>query len=396
MRQAATPALEEWLSTTEPGLSASSLPEILVRQHHRSRQDDVAEAAFSRCGGGFQAPVRTFILFPLKSTGVIALRDEVAGTHTSPDAAADAAYKHVSVLLDGAVSALVGNPDGLYIDGTFGRGGHSRAILNSLSPSGRLLAIDRDPEALAAAAAITDERFSIHRATFAELDLVAEQADIKGRVDGVLLDVGVSSPQLDDARRGFSFLRDGPLDMRMDPDSGMSAAEWIATTSESEMARVFKVYGEERFAKRLARAVCERRREIPFTRTADLAEVLKTAHPAWDKFKHPATKAFQAIRIFLNDELGQLERALKAALEVLAPGGHLVVISFHSLEDRLVKRFFRDQSRGDTHLPANLPIREDQLERHMALVGKAQRASEAEVDENPRARSAVMRVARKL
>ncbi|WP_082890344.1 16S rRNA (cytosine(1402)-N(4))-methyltransferase RsmH [Halotalea alkalilenta] len=311
-------------------------------------------------------------------------------------AARDHARRHVSVLLEGAVDALVHDPDGIYLDGTFGRGGHSRLILERLSPRGRLLAIDRDPAALAAASEILDPRFSIHGAPFAELDAIARSQGVHGELAGVLLDVGVSSPQLDDAERGFSFLRDGPLDMRMDPSAGISAAEWLASTAESEIARVFKTYGEERYAKRLARAVCERRRELPITRTGELAELLKQAHPAWEKGKHPATRAFQAIRIHLNDELGQLEAALPAALEALAPGGHLVIISFHSLEDRLVKRFYRDAAKGDAHLPKHLPIRDAQLNRRLELLGKAKRPDDVEVDANPRARSAVMRAARKL
>ncbi|WP_353981820.1 16S rRNA (cytosine(1402)-N(4))-methyltransferase RsmH [Salinicola endophyticus] len=312
------------------------------------------------------------------------------GAAGSPD------YRHTSVLLDGAVDALVRSPHGCYLDGTFGRGGHSRAILERLAPEGRLLAIDRDPAALAAAAAITDPRFQICPGVFAELDRHAADAGLAGRLDGVLLDVGVSSPQLDDPERGFSFLRDGPLDMRMDPDSGVGAAAWIAHSDEQEMARVFKTYGEERFAKRIARAIVAARREAPIARTQQLAEIVKAAHPAWEKGKHPATRVFQAIRIHLNDELGQLERALSAALETLAPGGRLVVISFHSLEDRLVKRFIRDQSRGDTHLPRGMPIREDQLNKRLKPVSKALRPGEREVDGNPRARSAVMRIAEKL
>lgn len=303
---------------------------------------------------------------------------------------------HTSVLLEGAVDALVHDAAGNYLDGTFGRGGHSRAILARLSEQGRLWATDRDPEALAAGREITDPRFTLVRSTFAELDDVAKAHGVFGQLSGILLDIGVSSPQLDDASRGFSFLRDGPLDMRMDPEHGISAAEWIAKAKEGEIADVFKQYGEERYAKRLARAIVQRRVDKPFTHTVDLAEVIKEAHPAWEKGKHPATKAFQAMRIFVNDELGQLDAALDAALEALAVGGHLVVISFHSLEDRRVKRFIRDKARGDSHLPRELPLREDQLNRRLELVGKAQRPSEAEVKDNPRARSAVMRVARKL
>ncbi|WP_110602390.1 16S rRNA (cytosine(1402)-N(4))-methyltransferase RsmH [Salinicola lusitanus] len=305
-------------------------------------------------------------------------------------------FRHTSVLLDGAVDALVQSSSGVYLDGTFGRGGHSRAILSRLDDQGRLIAIDRDPAALAVAAEIDDSRLTVCRGVFAELDRHAEACGVSGQLNGILLDVGVSSPQLDDPGRGFSFLRDGPLDMRMDPTSGTSAAEWIARTNDQEMARVFKTYGEERFAKRIARAIVAARQETPIVGTHQLAEIVKAAHPAWEKGKHPATRVFQAIRIHLNDELEQLTRALDVALESLAVGGRLVVISFHSLEDRLVKRFIRDQSRGDTHLPRGMPVREDQLHKRLKPVGKAMRASDSEVDANPRARSAVMRVAEKL
>ncbi|RKR02503.1 16S rRNA (cytosine1402-N4)-methyltransferase [Kushneria sinocarnis] len=309
---------------------------------------------------------------------------------------ADQARAHASVLLEGAVDALIHDPRGAYLDGTFGRGGHSRAILSRLAPEGRLLALDRDPEACAAAAAIDDSRFAIERTAFDRLTDAADRHELHGALSGILLDIGVSSPQLDDGERGFSFMRDGPLDMRMDPDSGESAARWLSRAGEREIADVFKRLGEERFARRLARAVVERRQQAPITRTVELAELLKAAHPAWEKGRHPATRAFQAIRIHINDELGQLERALTAALEALAPGGHLVVISFHSLEDRLVKRFIRDQSRGDAHLPRGLPLREDQLNRRLEPLGRARYPNEAEVADNPRARSAVLRAARKL
>ncbi|MCG6656435.1 16S rRNA (cytosine(1402)-N(4))-methyltransferase RsmH [Halomonas campisalis] len=305
-------------------------------------------------------------------------------------------FRHASVLLDGAVEALVHDPCGIYLDGTFGRGGHSRAILARLAPQGRLLAMDRDPQAIAEAASIDDPRFAIAQDEFARLGELARREGLHGRLSGVLLDVGVSSPQLDDPERGFSFLRDGPLDMRMDPGRGESAADFLARAKEAEIAEVFKRYGEERYARRLARAVVARRGERPFERTADLAEVIKAAHPAWEKGKHPATRVFQALRIQVNGELDQLDAALAAALEALAPGGHLVVISFHSLEDRRVKRFIREHVRGDTGLPRGMPIREDQIERRLEALGKAQRPHAAEVDANPRARSAVMRVARKL
>ncbi len=304
-------------------------------------------------------------------------------------------FRHASVLLEGAVEALVHDPEGYYLDGTFGRGGHSRAILARLAPAGRLLAIDRDPQAIAEASAIDDPRFTIEQGEFARLDAIAECHGLHGRLAGILLDVGVSSPQLDDPERGFSFLRDGPLDMRMDPTRGESAADFIARCGEVEIARVFKAYGEERFARRLARAVVARRTEWPFERTADLAEVVKAAHPAWEKGKHPATRVFQALRIQVNGELEQLDAGLVAALDALAPGGHLVVISFHSLEDRRVKRFIRDHVRGDSDLPRGMPIRDDQLQRRLESLGKAQRASAGEVQDNPRARSAVMRMARK-
>ncbi|ALM52137.1 16S rRNA (cytosine(1402)-N(4))-methyltransferase RsmH [Halomonas huangheensis] len=304
-------------------------------------------------------------------------------------------HAHTSVLLDGAVDTLIHDASGCYLDGTFGRGGHSRAILSQLAPQGRLIALDRDPEAIAEAQRIDDARFSIIRAEFARLAEVAREQGVHGQLSGVLLDIGVSSPQLDDAERGFSFLRDGPLDMRMDPSQGESAAQWLARVGEAEMASVFKRHGEERYARRLSRAIIERRAEQPFTRTADLAAVVKAAHPAWEKGKHPATRVFQAIRIEINGELDQLDAALDAALEALAPGGRLVVISFHSLEDRRVKRFIRDHVRGDTNVPRGIPLRDDQLQRRLEPLGKAMRASDAEVADNPRARSAVMRMARK-
>ncbi|EPC03843.1 16S rRNA methyltransferase [Litchfieldella anticariensis FP35 = DSM 16096] len=313
----------------------------------------------------------------------------------SETASSSASYRHASVLLDGAVEALVHDPAGAYLDGTFGRGGHSRAILERLAPKGRLLAVDRDPQALAEARTIEDPRFTIEQGEFARLGALAERHGLHGRLSGILLDIGVSSPQLDDPERGFSFLRDGPLDMRMDPTRGETAADWLAKASAEDIAWVFKTYGEERFAKRLARAIVERRRERGFERTQDLAEVIKVAHPAWEKGKHPATRAFQAMRIHINGELEQLDAALDAALEALAPGGHLVVISFHSLEDRRVKRFIRDHVRGDMHLPRGIPVRDDQIVRRLEPMGKAQRPGSEEIDANPRARSAVMRVARK-
>ncbi|MDU5550971.1 MAG: 16S rRNA (cytosine(1402)-N(4))-methyltransferase RsmH [Citrobacter freundii] len=300
-------------------------------------------------------------------------------------------YKHTTVLLDEAVNGLNIRPDGIYIDGTFGRGGHSRLILSQLGEEGRLLAIDRDPQAIAVAKTITDPRFSIVHGPFSALaDYVAERG-LTGKIDGILLDLGVSSPQLDDAERGFSFMRDGPLDMRMDPTRGQSAAEWLQTADEADIAWVIKTFGEERFGKRIARAIVERNRIEPMTRTKELAEVIAAAMPVKDKFKHPATRTFQAVRIWVNSELEEIEQALKSSLS----GGRLSIISFHSLEDRIVKRFMREQSRGP-QVPAGIPMTEAQIKklggRELRALGKMM-PGEEEVAENPRARSSVLRIA---
>lgn len=308
-------------------------------------------------------------------------------------------FSHITVLLEEAVEALAVRADGCYLDGTFGRGGHSRLILDHLGPQGRLLGFDKDPQAIATghALAAEDGRFAIVQRSFAELADELVVRGLAGKISGVLLDLGVSSPQLDDPERGFSFLGDGPLDMRMDPDHGVSAAQWLASASEEEIARVFKEYGEERFAKRMAHAVVLRRAERPFERTADLAQVLAAANPAWEKGKNPATRAFQGLRIHINNELADLEKGLDAALESLEVGGRLVVISFHSLEDRIVKQFMRRQAKGEADkLPRDLPIIPPAFEPRLRLVGKPQYASEDELKANPRARSAVMRVAEKL
>ncbi|OEC35482.1 16S rRNA (cytosine(1402)-N(4))-methyltransferase [Pseudomonas sp. 21C1] len=307
--------------------------------------------------------------------------------------------RHITVLLDEAVDGLAVRPDGCYLDGTFGRGGHSRLILERLGPDGRLLGFDKDPLAIATGTTLAaeDGRFVVVQRSFAELSDEVAVRGLAGAVSGILLDLGVSSPQLDDAARGFSFLHDGPLDMRMNPDAGVSAATFIATASEEEIARVFKEYGEERFAKRMARAVVQRRAEQPFERTADLAQVLTVANPAWEKGKNPATRAFQGLRIHVNNELGDLQRGLDAALETLAIGGRLVVISFHSLEDRIVKQFMRRHAKGEADtLPRDLPIIPEAFQPRLKLIGKPQFASEAELKANPRSRSAVMRVAEKL
>lgn len=304
--------------------------------------------------------------------------------------------QHITVLLNEAVAALVTDTSGFYVDGTFGRGGHSALILQHLATDGRLLAIDKDLAAIEAAARFGgDSRFAIAHGSFAELAQLVTERGMAGKVTGVLLDLGVSSPQLDEAERGFSFMQDGPLDMRMDQTRGQSAADWVNTASEDDIVWVFKEYGEERFAKRMARAIIAERQKSPFTRTKHLAEVIKEANPAWEKGKHPATRAFQAIRIQVNNELTDLDQVLEQALSVLAPGGRLVVISFHSLEDRAVKRFIRRQELGDL-VPKGLPVRDDQLNKRMRSIGKAIKASDEEVNANVRSRSAVMRVAEKL
>lgn len=305
---------------------------------------------------------------------------------------------HIAVLLHEAIDGLAIKADGVYLDGTFGRGGHSRAILNLLGPTGRLYAIDRDPTAIAAAAPLqADVRFHITHTPFAALATVAEQQQLSGKLNGILLDLGVSSPQLDDADRGFSFMRDGPLDMRMDPSSGVSAAEWLNSADVEDISFVLREYGEERSAWRIAQAIVAARLETPFTRTAQLAKLISDTVPKSHKEKkHPATRSFQAIRIYVNSELEQVKLALHAAMAVLKPGGRLVVISFHSLEDRLVKQFMRRYSKGEP-VPRGMPLTEAQLNHAipLKLIGKAMMPAEAELIANPRARSAVLRIAEK-
>lgn len=308
------------------------------------------------------------------------------------DTADDEVFRHRSVLLDEAVDYLITDAAGRYVDATFGRGGHSRLILGRLSADGDLLGIDKDPQAIATARelAASDHRFCWYHGSFAELEqsLAAREWP---RVDGVLMDLGVSSPQLDDASRGFSFMREGPLDMRMNPEQSPSAAEWLASADEKDIANVIFRYGEERFSRRIARLIVERRQEEPLETTRQLAALVAEAVPKKEKHKHPATRTFQAIRIFINRELEDLETGLQAAVDHLAPGGRLVVISFHSLEDRLVKRFMRDLARGPK-IPRGVPVTADQEQSGYRLIGKAFKASEQEIRENVRARSAVMRV----
>lgn len=305
--------------------------------------------------------------------------------------------EHDAVLLNEAVEALVIDPNGIYIDCTFGRGGHSRAILSRLSEEGRLIGFDKDLQAIAVGEQLQqeDDRFSIVHESFSLLEQEVSKRSWVGEVTGVLMDLGVSSPQLDQAERGFSFMQDGPLDMRMDTTRGQTAEQWIATTDEDDMVWVFKAFGEERYAKRIARAIVEKRAKAPITRTKQLADIISEAHPRWEKHKHPATRCFQAIRIAVNRELDDLKDTLEQVLNVLKVGGRLVAISFHSLEDRIVKQFIQKQAQGQD-FPAGLPITEDMINRRMKKVGKFTKAGDSELERNIRARSAVMRVAEKL
>ena len=299
---------------------------------------------------------------------------------------------HVSVLLEGAVEALAPRPDGIYVDATFGRGGHSRAILGRLGPDGRLIALDRDPAAVAEAAGWNDPRSIVVHAAFSRLDAVLDEQGI-GEVDGVLFDLGVSSPQLDEAERGFSFRFDAPLDMRMDTSRGITAAEWLNQAAEEEIAHVVRDYGEERFARQVARALVKARESAPLATTRQLANLVAGAVRTRERGQDPATRTFQAVRIFINRELEEIEAALPRAVARLKTGGRLVVISFHSLEDRMVKRFMREEAEGE-RVPPEIPLPAHALRGgRLRLVGKAIKPGEAECAANPRARSAVMRVA---
>lgn len=307
---------------------------------------------------------------------------------------------HTTVLLDKAVNSLNLQPNGIYLDGTFGCGGHSRLILSKLNEEGRLFAIDRDPVAIEAASSINDTRFTIIHGTFSAMaDYMAER-NLLGRIDGILLDLGVSSPQLNNPERGFSFMHDGPLDMRMDTTRGKSAAQWLAQASAGDISGVLKTFGEERFAKRIAQAIVIRNRQRPITHTLELAELISRTLPFRDKHKHPATRSFQAIRIYINSELKEIKQALNSALTVLATGGRLSVISFHSLENRLVKHFINQHSRK-LPLPVYLPLTEAQIaaqhqdQCQLKVIGKIQ-PSKQEIKNNPRARSAMLRCAEKL
>jgi len=301
---------------------------------------------------------------------------------------------HVPVLLGPVLQGLKIRPDGCYVDGTFGRGGHSKEILKQLGDAGRLIAIDRDPQAIAAApASLTeDPRFELIRGEIAQLETFIGERGLAGKVDGLLFDLGVSSPQLDEADRGFSFMRDGPLDMRMDPDSGRSASEWLASVDEQELKHVLRKYGEETSASRIARAIVNAREEAPISRTAQLARIIEDAAPKRGQKKHPATKTFQAIRIAVNGELEQLEAVLEQSVNVMREKARLCVISFHSLEDRIVKRFMRDASREPEQY-RGMPNVPEEYQPKLRTVGKAVSATDEEVDANRRARSAHLRIA---
>lgn len=301
---------------------------------------------------------------------------------------------HAPVLLEEALTALNIKPGGLYLDATYGRGGHSRAIAERLDENGRLIALDRDPEAVRYGRMLppSGPRFDIARAPFSQLRRVQRELTPEQLADGILADLGVSSPQLGDAGRGFAFNREGPLDMRMDPDSGPSAREWIAEADQSELKWVIKTYGEEKRAARIARAIVEQRATSPINTTRDLAELIARHVPDHEPGRHPATRTFQAIRMHINDELGELRALLPQAVEALGTAGRLVVISFHSLEDRIVKRFMRDEARGDP-FPKDLPIAASDLKPRLKIIGKPVRPSQRELQSNRRARSAIMRVA---
>ncbi|MEI8055500.1 MAG: 16S rRNA (cytosine(1402)-N(4))-methyltransferase RsmH [bacterium] len=301
---------------------------------------------------------------------------------------------HKPILLQESVDGLAVKKDGIYVDATFGRGGHSLRILQCLGTNGMLLCIDQDHEAIQRALQISDKRLIVRQGSFSNIKLWIDELDCSGKVDGVLLDLGVSSPQLNSAARGFSFLRDGPLDMRMNQEQPLDAAMWLNCAKEHEIAWVLKEYGEERFSKRIAHAIVSERAIAPIVTTGRLAEIVKKANPKWEEHKHPATRAFQAIRVFINNELQELRDCLEQCLDVLAIGGRLVVISFHSLEDRIVKQFMQKHIRG--HIPEGVPLRDIQLPRRLECIGRVVHASVEEINNNPRSRSAVLRIVEKL
>ena len=307
--------------------------------------------------------------------------------------------EHLPVLCSEVLEQLAIKKDGIYIDCTFGRGGHSQRILAQLGPSGQLLALDQDIEAINSENALTlrkDNRFTLLHNRFSGLESIAITKGLVGKVDGILIDLGVSSPQLDNPLRGFSFMREGPLDMRMDSNSGISAEQWLASVDEKTLINVLFEYGEERFARRIARAIVEKRSELSINSTRQLAELIENAVPVKDKYKHAATRSFQAIRIEVNKELSELKEVLQQSARLLKPQGRLVVISFHSLEDRIVKRFIRDEA-GAKYDPGKLPIKEADITKGvLRKIGKAIKPGNQEIVQNPRARSAVLRVAERV
>jgi 16S rRNA (cytosine1402-N4)-methyltransferase len=307
-------------------------------------------------------------------------------------------YQHIPVLLDETVEHLVVSPNGTYVDATFGRGSHAQAILNRLSPQGRLIAFDKDPDAVAYAKKhFHDQRFMIFHSAFSRMQMLLNEVNSVGHVHGILFDLGVSSPQLDNPERGFSFARTGKLDMRMDTSQGIDAMRWIASIEEKKLADILWQYGEEKFSRRIARAIVTARGEAPVTTTVQLAEIIMRAmpRPKSPQDKHPATRSFQAIRIAINQELTELEQGLAQALEALAIGGRLAVISFHSLEDRVVKQFIKHHEKGE-ELPRGLPIKGNPFKSRLKSIGKPIKPSFEEVNVNPRARSAILRIAEKL
>lgn len=304
---------------------------------------------------------------------------------------------HQPVLLKEVIHYLAVEPNGYYVDATFGRGGHSLEILHRLEQTGCLLAIDKDAEAIKYAQDNFNnyKNFRIEQGSFNMLQNIVTNCGLMGKINGILLDLGVSSPQLDNPSRGFSFLQDGPLDMRMDTTQTFDATQWINAASENEIAQVLRDYGEEKFAKRIARSIVDERSKTTINRTLQLADIVAKANPAWEKHKHPATRSFQAIRIFINKELQELAECLTQCLAVLADGGRLAVISFHSLEDRIVKKFIQKQERGDD-FPPDFPVTASQLRPRLKRIAWGIRASDQEINNNPRARSAVLRVVEKL
>lgn len=304
---------------------------------------------------------------------------------------------HQPVLLSEVIEGMNIQPNGIYIDATFGRGGHSRAILKKLDKAGRLIGIDKDSEAVKAAKQIKDNRFTIYHGSFSEIKKIAGKENCLGDVSGILLDLGVSSPQLDTPDRGFSFRQEGPLDMRMDTENNYPLSWHLGKLSEKKLEEIIRDYGEEKFARRIAKAIVSARREKTFTTTTQLAEVVAKAHPAWKRGKHPATQTFQALRIFINQELDDLKKTLPDCLDVLKSGGRLLAISFHSLEDRMVKKFIQQEAQGSNEKSLQkIPLRQSEFSARVRCVGRAIRPCAAEVNTNPRAQSAVLRIVEKI